>query len=98
MISQGDVGHRFYLIAEGELDAFEDGVHRRTMCSGDGFGEIALLRSVPRTATVRARTGALLFALERDPFIEAVTGQPQSRRAAESLAERRMAPSGSEPR
>jgi MFS family permease len=92
VIREGEVGDRFYVIADGELDAFEGEVYRRTMGSGDCFGEIALLRDVPRTATVRARSDAVLVALDRDPFIEAVTGLAQSRKAASALAEERLAP------
>jgi MFS family permease len=91
VITQGDLGHRYYVIAEGEFDAFEDGVHQRTMGPGDGFGEIALLRDIPRTATVRAQAGAVLLALEREAFVEAVTGLPHSKRAADALAAERMA-------
>lgn len=91
VITQGDLGHRYYVIAEGEFDAFEDGVHQRTMGPGDGFGEIALLRDIPRTATVRAQPGAVLLALEREAFVEAVTGLPHSKRAADALAAERMA-------
>jgi hypothetical protein len=92
VITQGDAGDRYYVIVEGQLDAFEDGVYRRTMGPGDGFGEIALLRDIPRTATVRARAGAVLLALEWQPFLEAVTGLPHSRRAADALADERLAP------
>jgi hypothetical protein len=92
VIRQGDAGDRYYVIVEGQLEAFEDGVYRRTMGPGDGFGEIALLRDIPRTATVRARAGAVLLALEREAFLEAVTGLPHSRRAADALADERLAP------
>jgi CRP-like cAMP-binding protein len=91
VISQDAVGDRYYLIAEGQLDAFEHGVYQRTMVPGDGFGEIALLRDIPRTATVRAHSGAVLLALEREAFIEAVTGLPHSKRAADALAAERLA-------
>jgi MFS family permease len=68
VVERGSDGDRFYVVAGGELDV--DG--QRTLQRGDGFGEIALLHDVPRTATVRARTDAQLFALERRPFLAAV--------------------------
>lgn len=97
VIAQGELGDRFYLVAEGELDVFEDEAYRRRMGPGDGFGEIALLRDIPRTATVRANSGVVLLALERAPFIEAVTGQEQSKRVGDSLVEQRMGPIPSDP-
>ena len=65
-----------------------DGHHVREQGAGESFGEIALLRNVPRTATVRALESSELLALERGAFLEAVTGQPASRSAAEAVVAR----------
>ena len=72
LIVQGDPGDRFYLIISGEFDVDIGGQFVRTLCPGEGFGEIALLRDVPRTASVTARTDGLLYGLEREPFIDAL--------------------------
>ncbi len=92
VVTQGEGGDRFYLVAAGELTVAVDGVPRRALGPGDGFGEIALLRAIPRTATVTAGPDAVLLALERADFLEAVTGLAQSRRAADAIAADRLGP------
>jgi len=77
VIRQGEPGDRYYLVERGELAVTVDGRHVRTVGPGDGFGEVALVRDVPRTATVTATTTALLHAIERDEFLTALTGHPQ---------------------
>jgi len=94
IFAQGDPGDRFYVIADGTVAVTVDGVHVRTETRGDAFGEIALLRDTPRTATVTATTPVTLYALGRDAFITAVTGHPASAEAAEALATARLATAG----
>ena len=73
VVNEGDRGDRFFIIREGEVEVLRHGQLVRTMGPGQGFGEIALLRDVARTATVRARSHVELFALERRHFVPALT-------------------------
>jgi hypothetical protein len=90
IVHEGEPGDRFYLVGEGELAVSVDGRETATLRSGDHFGEIALLRDVPRTATVSAVTDALLYGLDRDEFIAAVTGHADSVDAADAVIARRL--------
>jgi MFS family permease len=92
VVRQGEPGDRFYLVGEGTLDVAIDGRPAQQLGPGDSFGEIALLRNVPRTATVRASTDAKLYALERGEFISAVTGFGPSLSAAEAVIGMRLGP------
>jgi hypothetical protein len=89
-VREGEIGQRFYLVADGELEVSIEGAYVRTLGPGDGFGEIALLRDGVRTATITARGRATLYALERAPFLEAVTGSPHAHTAAEQLVASRL--------
>jgi MFS family permease len=90
VVRQGDHGDRFYLVESGRLRVSVDGSAGRELGPGDSFGEIALLRDVPRTATVAAETDARLQALEREDFLDAVTGHPPSARAADAVVGARL--------
>ena len=94
LIRQGDPGDAYFAIAAGELDAEQDGHFLGRYGRGDGVGEIALLRAVPRTATVTAHTAATVYQLDRDLFLTAVLGHAPTRRQAEGIATARLATGG----
>jgi MFS family permease len=90
IVREGDAGDRFYVVVEGEVEVTADGKPVSTLGAGGYFGEIALVRDVPRTATVTARGPVVLYALEREDFLSAVTGHAPSAKAAESVISSRL--------
>jgi MFS family permease len=90
IFAQGDPGDRFYVIAEGMVDVSIDGAAVSMLGPGGYFGEIALVRDIPRTARVTAQSDVELYALERDDFIAAVTGHAPSAEAADSVIATRL--------
>jgi predicted MFS family arabinose efflux permease len=86
VVRQGDVGDHFYVIESGAAEVVGDGRVVARLGPGEGFGEIALLRRVRRTATVRAATDLRLEALSCAHFLPVVTGfTPSARMAGESV-------------
>ncbi len=86
ILREGDVGDRYYAIADGTVEVRREGVHVNTLGRGEGFGEIALVHDVPRIATVTAVSDGRLLSIERDVFLVAVTGHAPTRDRAERVA------------
>ena len=100
VFSQGDLGDRCYFVEAGSATVIGDGREVTELGPGEMFGEIALLRHVPRTATVRAHEDLQLQALRSDAFLPVVTGYRSSAgRASSDVAARldRFAPRGPGP-
>jgi MFS family permease len=97
VIEQGQVGESFYVIVAGEVEVRGNASLLRVLRDGDSFGEIALLRDVPRTTTVRARTPVALYALDRRHFVPTVSGYSESAAEAETVVETRLAASAARP-
>jgi MFS family permease len=87
---QGDPGERFYVIVSGEVEVLIDGRRARVERNGDYFGEIALLREVPRTATVVAREDTELLSVDGDAFVAAVSGYAAGRLRLDAVATARL--------
>jgi hypothetical protein len=90
VVRQGDAGDRFYIVRQGDLDVSVDGSRGEQLHDGDYFGEIALLHDVPRTATVSAVTDVDLLALDRNSFLGAVSGNPESAAEAQAVIAARL--------
>jgi MFS family permease len=90
LIREGDPGDSFYVLATGSLRVERASSFLRDVdIAGDGVGEIALLRDVPRTASVTTTVDSTLLAIDRVPFLAAVTGDPDAAAAAEREVARR---------
>jgi hypothetical protein len=85
VITEGDRGDSYYAVADGQLVVSRHGRTLQTVARGDGFGEIALIRDVPRKASVTAVTDALLYVLDKEPFVQTVTGHAPTASTAGSI-------------
>lgn len=97
LMRKGETGDHYLLIALGEVEVSDNGRSLQTCGPGEGVGEIALLRRVPRTATVVAHTHVEGYAIDAETFLSAVAG-PVAAAAAESVASSRLARSSQQPR
>ena len=91
VVLEGDVSDRFFIIDQGLVEVTQGERFLRQEGPGEFFGEIGLLRDVPRTATVVAVDDTVLWTLDRRSFLEAVVGHQDARRAAEDIASLRLA-------
>jgi MFS family permease len=89
VIRAGERGDRFYIVGHGTLEITAEGLDT-IADEGDYFGEIALLRDVPRTATVTALVDSRLYVLQREDFLAAVTGHDAAHAAGQTIADERL--------
>ena len=91
VFSEGDSGDLFYIIESGTVDVTVRGEFVRTLSTGDSFGEIALLRDLPRTATITATSALVTRTIERHRFLPAILGDAESSDQAELVVTRLFA-------
>jgi MFS family permease len=91
IVREGQESDRFFIIESGEVAVSHEDVFVRHEGPGEFFGEIGLLRDVPRTATIVAGVDTVLQVLEREDFLSAVTGHSEARVAADAIVSRRIA-------
>ena len=96
VVTQGELGDCFYVVAEGELSVTVDGVLREhTLSAGDGFGEISLLHRVPRTATITALIDSELLVVGAAQFLASVASSADGAALAAEVSAARLAADGS---
>lgn len=91
VFAEGDAGDHFFVIEDGTVEVRIRGEHIRDLGPGDSFGEIALLRDVPRTATVVATSDLTCRTLDRQDFVPAVSRHSSARTEAEAVVNRWLA-------
>jgi MFS family permease len=90
VLSEGGESDRFFIIESGLVEVTQAGAVLRREGPGEFFGEIGLLRDVPRTATVTAVEDSVFLVLGREEFLDAVTGQNDAYRAADDIVSLRL--------
>ncbi|MBI1917192.1 MAG: glucose-6-phosphate dehydrogenase [Planctomycetes bacterium] len=90
IVKKGDPGNEMYLLARGEAEVLDgNGQVKATLHEGDCFGEVALLLSEPRIATVRAKTACDLFVLEKGDFSRILRDHQQFAETIKQIARER---------
>ncbi len=97
LIKEGDIGDEYLIIASGDVEVSTGGRVLQRLGPGHGVGEIALLRKVPRTATVRAIGPVEACALHCDAFLSAITGQAGVRQVADRIVDEHLTRSSTSP-
>jgi CRP-like cAMP-binding protein len=89
ILREGEPGDLFHVIAHGDVRVTQHGATINQLHQGDSFGEISLIRDVPRTASVVAETDVQTYTLDRETFLRALSGNPASARAADRVIDER---------
>jgi predicted MFS family arabinose efflux permease len=90
VVQEGNRGDEFYVIDTGTVDVSLRGAHVITRGPGEFFGEIALIRDTPRTATVRAAEAVQLVVVERAAFLDSIGAHPRCTHTANAVADARL--------
>lgn len=91
IVEQGGDGDQIFVIEDGRVSVEVDGNAVTNLQTGDVFGEIAPLRHLPRTATVRSTTETTLLVLDGDQFVAAVASHTSSADGAQAMVAGRLA-------
>ncbi len=96
VVKEGDEGDRFYIVAQGKVEVHTSGQHGErlrlaVLADGDYFGEIALIKDAPRTATVTSITPAILLSLSKVDFDKLLSKSPELKTYLMEQCDSRMA-------
>ena len=91
LITEGMGNHALYLLANGEVDVFVGGTHRRSLGPNDFFGEISMMVLVPATATVVTRTPVRAYVMSHRQFLEVRVHETVMLQLKSAMGDRRSA-------
>jgi len=91
LITEGMGNHALYLLANGEVDVFVDGTHRRSVGPNDFFGEISMMVLQPATATVVTRTPVRAYVMSHRQFLEVRVHETVMLQLKSAMGDRRSA-------
>ena len=91
LITEGMGNHAFYLLAQGEVDVFVGGTHRRSLGPHDFFGEISMMMLEPATATVVTRTPVSAYVMSHRQFLEVRVHETVMLQLKSAMGDRRSA-------
>jgi CRP-like cAMP-binding protein len=90
LTKQGEIGHEFFVVVRGTLEARRDELVLGELGPGDCFGEMALLETLPRVATVTATTPTTVLVVHARDFKDVVTAVPSVDRKILIVLARRL--------
>jgi CRP-like cAMP-binding protein len=91
LITEGMGNHALYLLANGEVDVFVGGTHRRSLGPNDFFGEISMMVLQPATATVVTRTPVRAYVMSHRQFLEVRVHESVMLQLKSAMGDRRSA-------
>ncbi|BBB61807.1 hypothetical protein UNDKW_3534 [Undibacterium sp. KW1] len=96
VFEEGEPGSKFYIVARGKLENYvklegDKETPLGMLDDGDYFGEMALIRPVPRTWSVRAVVDSTCISLDRQQFMELMDADPKLKEAVTTTAYERAA-------
>jgi CRP-like cAMP-binding protein len=91
LITEGMGNHALYLLANGEVDVFVGGTHRRSLGPNDFFGEISMMVLQPATATVVTRTPVRAYVMSHRQFLEVRVHETVMLQLKSAMGDRRSA-------
>lgn len=77
IVKEGDIGNCMYIISDGVVNVYKGNQAIAVLGTRDFFGELSLLDTEARSATVTAATDCSLFRIDQEPFYDLIESRPE---------------------